>query len=128
MIVMNNNKPFVKYLSKKNFIINNSKNYYIINYFYKNETYKLINSNLNSSEYVTKGLQFLNEIKKNHLNNISNQINFLNKHPKISLIIPIYNCEQTIELSLNSILLQTLNSLIMKKLITIFLRTIHLRS
>ena len=111
MIVMNNNKPFVKYLSKKNFIINNSKNYYIINYFYKNETYKLINSNLNRSEYVTKGLQFLNEIKKNHLNNISNQINFLNKHPKISLIIPIYNCEQTIELSLNSILLQTLKEI-----------------
>ena len=72
MIVMNNNKPFVKYLSKKNFIINNSKNYYIINYFYNNETYKLINSNLNRNEYVTKGLQFLNEIKKNHLNNRKN--------------------------------------------------------
>lgn len=111
IIIMNNNKPFVKYPSKKNFIINNSKNYYIINYFYNNETYKLINSNLNRSEYVTKGLQFLNEIKYNHLNNISNQINFLNKHPKISLIIPIYNCEQTIELSLNSILLQTLKEI-----------------
>ena len=49
----------------------------------------------------------MNKTKTFFLNNQSKEINFINKHPKISVIIPIYNCQNTIELSLNSIFLQT---------------------
>ena len=46
-------------------------------------------------------------MKKNKLNNITKQIN----HPKISVVVPIYNCQQAIELSVKSINFQTLKEL-----------------
>ena len=50
----------------------------------------------------------MNKIKKSRLNNTEKTI--IN-HPKISVIIPVYNCQKTIELSIKSILLQNLNEL-----------------
>ena len=88
-------------------INNNSRIYYIFNKFTNNETVQLINLNLTKKEYKKKGLGFLNYIKKNNLINISKQI----KHPKLSVVIPIYNCEKTIELSIKSINFQSLKEL-----------------
>ena len=67
----------------------------------------MINLNLTKKEYKRKGLSFLNHIKKRNLINISKQI----KHPKLSVVIPIYNCEKTIELSIKSINFQSLKEL-----------------
>ena len=86
---------------------NDSIQYYQFNKFVNNETVKLINLNFTKKQYKRKGLEFLNKIKKNKLNNISK----LFKHPKISVIIPIYNCEKTIELSIKSINFQNLKEL-----------------
>ena len=98
---MDNNKLFL-FQSNYNHIFNHTNNCII-----KNKTYKLININYNRNHYIKNGLHFLNKTKTFFLNNQSKEINFINKHPKISVIIPIYNCQNTIELSLNSIFLQT---------------------
>ena len=86
---------------------NDSKQYYQFNKFVNKETVKLINLNFTKKQYKKKGLEFLNKIKKNEINNITKQFN----HPKISVIIPIYNCEKTIDLSIKSINLQNLKEL-----------------
>ena len=86
---------------------NETKLYYQLNKIVNNETVKLINLNFTKKQYKRKGLDFLNKIKKSHINNKTKQF----KHPKISVIIPIYNCEKTIELSLKSIYFQNLMEL-----------------
>ena len=53
------------------------------------------------------GLEYLNKIKRSKINNTRNKVN----NPKISVIIPIYNCKNTIELSLKSIHFQNINDL-----------------
>lgn len=55
-------------------------------------------------------MNYLNEIKQNKINNLTKKIN-INDHPKISVIIPIYNCENTIELTLKSVQFQNLNEI-----------------
>ena len=55
-------------------------------------------------------MNYLDKIKNNKINNISKKIK-INNSPKISVIIPIYNCENTIELTLKSIHFQNLNEL-----------------
>ena len=95
---------FVLLLLKIN---NESNHYYLFNKFVTKETVKLFNLNFTKAQYMTKGLEFLNKIKKSKLNNYTNQIN----HPKISVIIPIYNCAKTIELSVKSINFQNLKEL-----------------
>ena len=86
---------------------NNESHKYIFNKLVNNENVKLINLNFTKKEYKVKGLDFLNKIKKTKLNNINKQFN----HPKISVLIPIYNCEKTIELSIKSIHFQSFNEL-----------------
>lgn len=68
---------------------------------------KLINSNFTKNYYKRKGIEFLNKIKKRKLNNITKQI----KVPLISVIIPIYNSEKTIQLSIKSICFQNIKEL-----------------
>jgi glycosyltransferase involved in cell wall biosynthesis len=64
-----------------------------------------------------KGINYLNRclkyLKKSHTTSIFNIFNFKNNelkknNPKITVIIPIYNCQKSIELSLASILNQKL--------------------
>ena len=86
---------------------NDTKQYYLFNKIVNNETVQLINLNFTKKQYKIKGLEFLNKIKRNKLNNITKQF----KHPKISIIIPIYKCEKTIELSIKSINYQNLKEL-----------------
>ena len=90
------------------FLFNNLKNYYIFNQFACNKSYKLINKNFTKKQYIEKGLSYFNEIKKKKLNNITKQIN---KVPKVSVIIPIYNSEKTIELSVKSVHFQNINDI-----------------
>lgn len=68
---------------------------------------KLTNINFTEEQYKIKGLSFLNQIKKKKINNIIKKIN----KPKISVIIPIYNCQNTIELTLKSIYFQSLKEI-----------------
>lgn len=86
---------------------NNEKYYFIFNKFIDNQTVQLINANLTEEQYKIKGLNFLNKIKTTKLNNIKQHINNI----KISVIIPIYNCQNTIELTLKSIHFQSLNEI-----------------
>lgn len=88
--------------------INNETNhYYLFNKFVTKETVKLFNLNFTKEQYKIKGIEFLNKIKKSKLNNYTKPIN----HPKISVLIPIYNCEKTIELSIKSINFQSFKEL-----------------
>jgi len=115
--IFNENKNKIKY--EKLFIIlfiisfkinNESKKYYYpFNVNAKKNKIELINSNLTKHYYKIKGLEFLNKIKKKKLNNITKQIKF--KEPLISVIIPIYNCEKTIQLSIKSISFQDIKEL-----------------
>ena len=86
---------------------NNLKFYYLINKCVNNETVKLFNLKFTKRQYKLKGIEFLKKIKRNKLINVTNPIN----HAKISVIIPIYNCEKTIELPIKSINFQNLNEL-----------------
>jgi hypothetical protein len=80
-------------------INSSSKNYYKFNKLVTNETVKLINVNYTKREYKIMGIDYFNKLKRSKINNTRKKIN----NPKISVIIPIYNCEKTIELSLKSI-------------------------
>ena len=88
-------------------INSSSKNYYKFNKFVTNETVQLINVNYSKREYKIMGIDYFNKIKRSKLNNTRKKIN----NPKISVIIPIYNCEKTIELSLKSIYFQNINDI-----------------
>ena len=88
-------------------INNESKKFYNYNKFVIKETPKLINLNDTKEQYKMKGIEFLKKIKKNKINNKIKQFNL----PKISVIIPIYNCEKTIEISIKSINYQNFNDL-----------------
>ena len=101
------NKLFLVLILLTLISINDSKLFYLFNRFVNNENVKLINLNYTKKQYKLNGLEFLNKIKNADLNNKKKQIN----HPKISVIIPIYNCEKTIELSIKSIHFQNLNEL-----------------
>ena len=63
------------------------------------------NSFNNSFIYKVKGINYLNKCKRHILNN-TNIISEIKTIPKISVIIPVYNCDTTIELSIISILNQ----------------------
>ena len=98
--------------SNNDYLINNIKKYNIFNYFDNNKEYKLINLNLTQNDYIAKGLLFLDKIINLNLNNISKTINSKDINPpKISVIIPIYNCENTIELAVKSIFYQNLKEI-----------------
>lgn len=56
----------------------------------------------NKTFYKIKGINFLNKCKKYLLTDKKKNLSF-NNFPKISVIIPVYNCESTIELSISSI-------------------------
>lgn len=87
--------------------------YIIIDYNY---IYKIQNNNANEyayklnytiSEYKSKGLDFLTKcINESLINKIS-----INNSPKISVVIPIYNCQETISISLKSIYFQNFKDL-----------------
>ena len=85
--------------------INKTPKYYLFNEFTTNKKVKLFNLNYTKEQYKLKGLDFLNKLKKSKLNKISKQIN----KPKISVLIPIYNCEKTIERTIRSIQNQNYN-------------------
>ena len=104
------NSSFIIHQNNYVLLLNHSKNYYIINQFVNNKTYKLINKNFTRKQYIEKGLSFFNEIKTKKLNNITKQID-INNNPKISVIIPIFNSEKTIELSLKSIIFQNIKDI-----------------
>ena len=87
---------FFKILISKTIFINLKKNY-------ENLT-KINNTNIfyNQNYYKINGINYLNKCKKYLLSN--NKTKFTNNiFPKISVIIPIYNCESTIQLSISSI-------------------------
>ena len=65
---------------------------------------KIINTNTfyNKNLFKINGINYLNKCKKYLLNNQKRNFS-INIFPKISVIIPIYNCESTIELSISSI-------------------------
>ena len=84
-----------------------TKEYYKFNQLVNNKTVKLINLNYTKREYKIMGLEYLNKIRISKINNTKYKI----KNPKISVIIPIYNCEKTIELSIKSIHVQNINDL-----------------
>ena len=88
-------------------INSSSKNYYKFNKLVSNETVKLINVNYTKREYKIMGINYFNKLKRSKLNNTRKKIN----NPKISVIIPIYKCEKTIELSLKSIHFQNINDI-----------------
>lgn len=88
-------------------INNETTHYYLFNKFVTKETVKLFNLNFTKEQYKIKGIEFLNKIKKSKLNNYTKPIN----HPKISVLIPIFNCQNTIELSIKSINFQSLKEL-----------------
>lgn len=91
---------------KKGIYTNSIKN----NFSLYNETNKTKNYNIEYSSKL-KGINFLNKCLENLNNNKTNSIfnifnfkyNIFKKNPKISVIIPIYNCQNTIVLSLTSI-------------------------
>ena len=88
--------------------INNSPQFYNkFNKLVTNETVKLINVNYTKREYKIMGIEYLNKLKRSKINNTKEKIN----NPKISVIIPIYNCQNTIELSLKSIHFQSINDI-----------------
>lgn len=87
--------------------INDKYNNYIFNKCVDKESLKLISLNLTKNQSKIKGLNYLNNIKNNRINNISKKIN----KPKISVIIPIYNCQDTIDLTLKSIHFQNFNEI-----------------
>ena len=89
-----------------NDINDKNKSYKFNKSFYDKEV-NLININYTIEQYKIKGLNYLNNIKKSKINNITKQIN----NPKISIIIPIYNCQNTIELTFKSIHFQTLKEI-----------------
>ena len=83
-----------------------------INFLFNKETNKIKNnfeliSKLKSINYLNKCFENLKIIKKNakiyNINFFNFGLNIFNKNPKISVIIPIYNCQNSIELSLSSI-------------------------
>ena len=88
-------------------INSSSQNYYKFNKLVTNETVKLINVNYTKREYKIMGIEYFNKLKRSKINNTRKKIN----NPKISVIIPIYNCEKTIELSLKSIHFQNINDI-----------------
>lgn len=108
--IKNDNKISKFFLILILYFSNNIKatyNYYLFNKFSSNKPIKLVNLNYTKNQYKIKGLAFLDKIKKSNLNKITKQIN----HPKISILIPIYNCETTIELSIKSINFQNFKEL-----------------
>ena len=88
-------------------INSSSKKYYKFNKLVTSETVRLINVNYTKREYKIMGFDYFNKLKRSKLNNTKQKIN----NPKISVIIPIYNCEKTIELSLKSIYFQNINDI-----------------
>jgi len=84
------------------FNINISKKFYIFNEFFGKRPIELINLEYSLKQYKIKGLKYLKKIKNSRLNNRTKKIN----KPKISILIPIYNCEKTIELTYKSIYFQ----------------------
>ena len=77
-------------------------------YLVDNRTVKLININFTASQLKIKGLNYLTKIKKSTLINFVKKIN---NEPKISIIIPVYNCQNSIELTIKSINFQTFKDL-----------------
>ena len=93
------------YLKGSKFIMKNL--YYKFNDYAYNETEKFININLTMAQSKKKGLKYLKKIKTNKINNIKNQIN----KPKISVVIPLFNCQNTIDLTLKSIHFQNIKEI-----------------
>ena len=62
---------FVLLLLKIN---NESNHYYLFNNFVTKETVKLFNLNFTKQQYMIKGIEFLNKIKKSKLNNYTKPI------------------------------------------------------
>ena len=83
---------------------------YINNKSIDNTTFKYINLNFTKDQCKLKGLDYLEKIKNNNIINISLK-NQINNNPKISVIIPIYNCQNTIEYSIKSVLFQNFNDI-----------------
>lgn len=75
----------------------------IVIIFYKFCLKKVEEINYNNVNYYKrKGIKFLNKCKRNILTN-KNKFQLNNTFPKISVIIPVYNCNLSIQLSISSI-------------------------
>ena len=55
-------------------------------------------------------IQYIRKLLINYLNNTNEHYSFNNQHPNISIIIPIYNCQNTIRFSITSIQKQNFNN------------------
>ena len=114
IIDMNKKKIFLKILLVLFFIfiiLNEKVNLLLIystfNLKDKNK-YKNIFNNLNNIKfnYKIKGIKYLNKCLKKKIIKKNNDIM---KFPKISIIIPVYNCQNTIKMSIKSIQYQKMD-------------------
>ncbi len=89
------------------FFNNINNNYSLYKIRINNDTEYSNELNYTITEYKLKGLDFLNKcINESLINKIG-----INNSPKISVIIPIYNCQESIAISLKSIIFQNFKDL-----------------
>ena len=102
------NKTIISFFFQNLNIIDNKKNY--IKYLYK-EIYEILKANIslyNSNEFKNNFLKILYNYGEKIFSDIYIGFNrFYNKYPNISIIMPIYNSENFIKESLNSLINQT---------------------
>jgi len=123
IIIKNNNKLWARFIKVSILFILISANLLLLNIFFiKNKLFINSNSNnlklnnkTNIIEYISKirGINYLNKClnksKENSNLNLNNsKLKRFNNRPKISVIIPVYNCQKSIEISLTSILNQNM--------------------
>ena len=103
------NKTIISFFFQNLNIIDNKKNY--IKYLYK-EIYEILKANIslynNSNEFENNFLKILYNYGEKIFSDIYIGMNkFYNNYPIISIIMPIYNSENFIKESLNSLINQT---------------------
>ena len=87
------------------FLTINNKCYFYKKFLFKKDNFldSIIASSINNKTfYKIKGINYLNKCKRSLLTNRKKSFPNSNS-PKISIIIPIYNCNNTIQLSISSI-------------------------
>ena len=111
----------VKEIKLKNidyiYYYNNITNkFFLYNFPYKDNNLKLENKQINNFKflslkydkyYLNSGIRPVKKLNKDIINIPNLELNILNKNPLVSIIITCYNAENTIEMSINSILNQT---------------------
>lgn len=124
IIIKNNNKLVTRFIKIAILFILFSGNFLLLNIFYiKNKLFinskknnLKLNNKTNINDYISKirginylniCLNYLNKSKTSSIFNFNNsKLKRFNNRPKVTVIIPVYNCQKSIELSLTSIMNQ----------------------